>query len=297
MKKLSIALALVLLAVPALAPAEMQKAKTIDELAAMFDSKSCKECHEAQYAQWEKSHHARPFAGVAGGLMLTPVVKAGPFKLAKAEDATLKSFPCFKCHLPQAVRWAEDSVAKELASALMSDPQNKAQVMKLQITCKVCHWEVAIIHHLTEGQPKDGVIYGSKAGAHDDKVFSKMEKSSILKQAVFCGQCHGTGPNFEFDNPIQCATLYGSYQHNYLSNGGLDTCQDCHMKKKDGVSDHLIAPNFDDKEATGKLLASAINLNIQTLGFQYLRKAGALTPKVVVNTKITTTAGHRIPDG
>ena len=69
------------------------------------------------------------------------------------------------------------------------------------------------------------------------------------------------------------------------------------MKKKDGVSDHLIAPNFDDKEGTQKLLASAINLNVQTLGYQWLRKAGTLIPKVVVNTKITTTAGHRIPDG
>jgi Cytochrome c554 and c-prime len=297
MRKLCTALALVLLAFPALAPAEMQKAKTIDELAAMFDSTSCKECHEAQYAQWEKSHHARPFMGVGGGMMLTPVVKASAFKVAKAEDATLKTFPCFKCHLPQALRWAEDSVAKELAAALMADPQDKAKVAKLQITCKVCHWEKAIVHKLVEGQPKEGVIYGSKAGAHDDKIFTKMEKSVILKQAIFCGQCHGTGPNFEFDYPVQCATLYGSYQHNYLSNGGLATCQECHMQKKDGVSDHLIAPNFDDKETTQKILAKTINLDVQTLGYQWLRKAGTHIPKVVVNTKLYHTAGHRIPDG
>src|SRR5512139_2892578 len=150
MRRLCIALALVLLAVPALAPAEMQKAKTIDELAKMFDSMSCKECHETQYAQWEKSHHARPCMGVGGGMMLTPVVTSSAFKVAKAEDATLKTFPCFKCHLPQAQRWAEDSVAKELAAALMANPQNKAQVAKLQITCKVCHWEQAIIHHLND---------------------------------------------------------------------------------------------------------------------------------------------------
>jgi len=274
-----------------------KKASTIDELAKMFDSTSCKECHQEIYGQWEKSHHARPFMGVAGGMMLTPVVTASAFKVDKPEQATLKTFPCFKCHLPQAVRWAEDSVAKELAAALMSDPQDKAKVAKLQITCKVCHWEKAIVHKLVEGQPKEGVIYGSKAGAHDDKIFTKMEKSVILKQAIFCGQCHGTGPNFEFDYPVQCATLYGSYQHNYLANGGLATCQECHMQKKDGVSDHLIAPNFDDKETTQKILAKTINLDVQTLGYQWLRKAKDHRPIVVVNTKITHDAGHRIPDG
>jgi len=79
MRKCFIALALALLTIPATAPAEMQKAKTIDELAALFDSTGCKECHDTIYAQWEKSHHARPFMGVAGGMMLTPVITAGAF--------------------------------------------------------------------------------------------------------------------------------------------------------------------------------------------------------------------------
>jgi ABC-type tungstate transport system substrate-binding protein len=39
-------------------PAFAQKAKTIDELAAMFDSSRCKECHDVIYEQWEKSQHA-----------------------------------------------------------------------------------------------------------------------------------------------------------------------------------------------------------------------------------------------
>ena len=68
-------------------------------------------------------------------------------------------------------------------------------------------------------------------------------------------------------------------------------------KTKEGLPDHLIAPNFDDKEATAALLAKSIHLTVDTLGYQWLRKAGMLIPKVVVNTKITTTAGHRIPDG
>jgi len=297
MRKCFIALALALLTIPATAPAEMQKAKTIDELAALFDSTGCKECHDTIYAQWEKSHHARPFMGVAGGMILTPVITASAFKVADPKQATLKSFPCFKCHLPQALRWAEDSVAQELAAALMANPQDKAKVAKLQITCKVCHWDRGILHRLQDGNPKEGVIYGNKSGPHDDKVFTKMEKNLVLKQAIFCGQCHGTGPNFEFENPVQCATLYGSYQHAYLPAGGEKSCQECHMQKKDGVPDHLIGPNFDDKAGTQALFEKAIHVDVQTLGFQWLRKAKDLRPLVVVNTKITHDAGHRIPDG
>ncbi len=39
------------------------QASSVTELIAMFDSSSCKECHEQIYEQWEKSHHARPLNG------------------------------------------------------------------------------------------------------------------------------------------------------------------------------------------------------------------------------------------
>jgi len=299
---------LLLTAVPMLASA---KAKSIDELAALFDSSRCKQCHAEIYAQWEKSHHARPLMGVSDGLMLTPVVKASAFQLKSPKDATLKTFPCFKCHLPQAVDHAEDAVAVELATALFtaSDKDKpdadkaaaKSKVAKLQITCIVCHNEKAITHKLVLGSPEKDVIYGSSGdkahGDPPDKVFTKVKKSAIMGQSIFCGQCHGTGPNFEFDYPIQCATLYGSYQHNYLAKGGFQSCQECHMKKVGGKADHLFTPNWNDKVGTSKFLAENISLDVQTLGYQWLRKAGSLTPMVVVNTKIENRAGHRIPDG
>jgi mono/diheme cytochrome c family protein len=288
-----------------------KKAKTIDELAAMFDSARCKQCHAEIYGQWEKSHHARPLMGVADGLMLTPLVKSSAFQVKSPKDATLRTFPCFKCHLPQAAAYAEDSLAVELTQALFTasdkDAPDKdkaaarAKVAKLQITCIVCHNEMAITHKLVLGSPEKDVIYGSKDmathGNPSEKVFTKVKKSAILSQAVFCGQCHGTGPNYEFDYPVQCATLYGSYQHNYLSKGGFQTCQECHMKKVGGIADHLFPPNWNDKASTSKMLSESISLDVQTLGYQSLRKAGALTPMIVVNTKISNTAGHRIPDG
>src|SRR5512147_3291875 len=114
MKALTLFLVLVFLAaMPLMASAE--KAKTIDELAKMYDSSSCKSCHAEIYAQWEKSHHARPLMGVKGGLMLTPLAKKGAtaFSPDDPKKATIKNFPCFKCHLPQALISAEDSVAVE----------------------------------------------------------------------------------------------------------------------------------------------------------------------------------------
>ncbi len=296
MKFLKLILVLLFIAVPLVASAE--KAKTIDELAKMYDSSSCKSCHAEIYAQWEKSHHARPLMGVKGGLMLTPLAlkKGEKGATAFSEDdpkkMKIKNYPCFKCHLPQAVTSAEDSVAVELTEALLA--KDSAKVGKLQITCIVCHNEKAIIHKRELGEPKKDVLYGKKdVASHMDAKFKKVEKSAIMKDSVFCGQCHGTGPNFEFDQAFQCANLYGSYLHSYVSGGGTKTCQDCHMQK----GDHLIAPNWNDQKATEELLSKAISLDIETLGYEWLKKAGALVPKIVVGTKITTTAGHRIPDG
>lgn len=294
MRAVVVILAVLLIALPLAVNAE--KAKSIDELAKMYDSSRCKACHAEIYAQWEKSHHARPLMGVAGGLMLVPVVKGSPFAPKDPKQATMKNFPCFKCHLPQALTSAEDSFAVELTEALLAG--DKGKVGKLQITCLVCHNEKAIIHRMQLGKPEKDVIYSTKdIPSHPDKVFTKVKKSTVMDQSIFCGQCHGTGPNFEFENPVQCATLYGSYQHNYLSHGGFQSCQECHMPKVKGKADHLIAPNWDDKAHSSELLKKAVTLDVQTLGYSWLRKAKDLHPMVVVNTKISHTGGHRIPDG
>ena len=132
----------------------------------MYDSSNCKSCHAEIYAQWEKSHHARPLMGVKGGLMLTPLAlkKGEKGSTAFSEDdpkkMTIKNFPCFKCHLPQAITSAEDSVAVELTEALLA--KDSAKIAKLQIGCIVCHNEKAIIHKRELGAPEKGVLYSTK---------------------------------------------------------------------------------------------------------------------------------------
>jgi hypothetical protein len=298
MKHWILGIAVALVALPGLALAGGPKAKTIDELAQMFDSSRCQGCHSTVYKQWAASHHARPMMGVDGGLKDTPIAIPGltPFSPNHPSEATIATYPCFKCHLPQAMTHAEDSVAVEYTEALLA--QDRETIAKMQITCIICHNHKAIIHRLSLGNPEPNVLYGTKdVPNHPDPVFTSVKKSPIIKQSLFCGQCHGLGPNLEFENPVQCANLYGSYLHAYRPAGGSMTCQECHMKTVDGVKDHLIPPNFDDKEDTIARLQKALALDVQTVGYEWLRGAGDLVPKLVVYTKINSNAGHRLPDG
>lgn len=271
-----------------------KQAKTIDDLVKQYDSSSCKGCHSEIYNQWEKSHHARPLMGLKGGIFLKGVLKSA-FAPKDLNKATMENFPCFKCHLPQA-RDAADSVAVEIAKAVSKS--DSKTIARLQITCLVCHNRMAILHRLQEGQPEEGVLYGTRdVAAHGDKKYKKVKKSSIMDHAIMCGQCHGLGPNFDAENPYQCATLYGTYIHAYIPRGGMKSCQECHMEKVNGKADHRIAPDWNDLELTGKLLKKSISLDVQTLGYEWLKKSRDLRPMVVVNTRIWQKAGHAIPDG
>jgi hypothetical protein len=257
---------------------------SLAELVKMFDSSSCKECHEKIYEQWEKSHHARPLMGLNDQIFITGYLKKGPLAVKPGEKATKKNFPCFKCHFPQ-IKYATDAVAEEIADAVLKG--DKTMVRKLNIGCLVCHNEKAVVH----GRPEKNIIYGNKDII--DHPNTPVKKSPLLKNSLLCGQCHGLGPNLEFDHPVQCATLYGSYLHAYIPSGGTETCQQCHMK--DG--DHYMPPNFNNRAELSERLREALPMQVRTLAYSFQPKEGDVRPMVVVNTKITSKAGHRIPDG
>jgi len=257
---------------------------SLAELVKMFDSSSCKECHEKIYEQWEKSHHARPLMGLNDQIFITGYLKKGPLAVKPGEKATKKNFPCFKCHFPQ-IKYATDAVAAEIADAVLKG--DKTIVRRLNIGCLVCHNEKAVVH----GRPEKNVIYGNKDIV--DHPNTPVKKSPLLKNSLLCGQCHGLGPNLEFDHPVQCATLYGSYLHAYIPSGGTETCQQCHMK--DG--DHYMPPNFNNRAELSERLREALPMQVRTLAYSFQPKEGDVRSMVVVNTKITSKAGHRIPDG
>ena len=52
-----------IVALPLMAFAAEKKAKTVDELAKMYDVSSCKQCHAKIFAEWEKSIHSKSLIG------------------------------------------------------------------------------------------------------------------------------------------------------------------------------------------------------------------------------------------
>ena len=287
--------------------AKTGKAKTIAELAKMYDSSSCVECHQEQHDQSQKSIHSRSIYGtgrtaltfitsIENGLMEQPFSGVKSPKDVKVEHL----MGCAKCHLPQLAD-AEDSVAQELVTTLYSwqDARKKkdkvtslreeTKIKSLTINCLVCHNRNAITHKWQDGYAKAGVVYGSKEGDHPSDKFPKMAVSPIMSEAIQCGQCHGLGPNLELDQPTQCCTSYGSYLWSYKAEVGQESCQDCHMKKS--KLGHNIQ-GYRDQAMTD----AAVDFKAEAFGYHW-RDGGTVAPRAVVKVEMINRSGHSIPDG
>lgn len=287
--------------------AAQPKANSIAELAARYDSSACIGCHQQAHDEWAKSLHARSIFGtgrtaatfktaIVNGAMEWPASGVKNFKDVKVEHM----MGCAKCHLPQLAD-ATDKVAQEIMTtintwqdALRNDDEAKAEkaektLSSLNINCLICHNRNAITHKWSEGYPKKDTVYGSKDGEHPDGKFTKMAKGHIMAESIMCGQCHGQGPNFEQENPTQCATAYGSYLFAYIPEGGNKSCQQCHMKES--KLGHNMQ-SYRSKEMANK----AVDMHVETSSV-YWRDNTNIRPKAAVRIELTNKAGHGIPDG
>jgi hypothetical protein len=217
----------------------------------------------------------------------------------KPEDVTVKSLMiCAKCHLPQLTE-ATDDVAKEIVknAYIYSDPKASdsdrekatAKLSKVNINCLICHNRNAIVHKWVDGFPEKNAVYGSKEGTHGDAKHPVMKKSPIMSESILCGQCHGLGPNFELENPSQCATLYGSYLWAYQAEGGQETCQECHMKKS------KLGHNMQSYRDPG-MAKAAVDFKVEMLPHQW-RDGSKMVPENLVKVELLNKSGHSIPDG
>ena len=295
-----------LLLSPNLAPAaEEKKAKSIDELAKMYDSTGCKQCHEKTYHEWEQSLHARSLFGTARTLLtIKTTVQVGLMNwkasgVKKPEDVEIRHLMvCAKCHLPQLAD-ANDDVAKEIVKLAFqygdkdtSDADKEKiekKISSISINCLVCHQRNAIIHKWVDGFPQKNEVYGSKDGSHPDPAHASLKTSPVMSESILCGQCHGLGPNFELENPSQCGTLYGSYLWAYRAEGGQESCQECHMRKS--KMGHNMQSYSD--VSFGK---SAVEFRVETLGYIWRDKT-KMIPQTLVKIEMINRAGHAIPDG
>ncbi len=285
--------------------AETKKATSIDELAKMYDSSGCKECHEQIYNEWVQSIHSRSIFGTgrtAATIQTTVSVGLMGWKYSgvkKPEDVQVKHLMiCAKCHLPQLAE-ATDAVAKEIVKNvyIYTDPKASddardkavAQLSKVNINCLVCHQRNAITHKWVDGFPEKDTVYGFKDGEHADPAHPKMKKSPIMDESILCGQCHGLGPNLELENPSQCATLYASYNMAYRAEGGQEKCQECHMIKS------KLGHNMQSYRDPG-MAKAAVDFKVEALGYQW-RDGAKVVPQALVKVEMINRAGHGIPDG
>lgn len=278
--------------------AETKLVDTLDELEKLYPpSSTCAGCHANIYEQWKVSLHQESTLHSLGGI--ANFIKFGiygePERKARAEKpGGLKAelMKCFTCHAPQ-LEAASDKLIKEIADAIVAfadkkDPQAKAKLERLNVSCYVCHNLKAL--HPPE-RPEKNVMYGIKGTG--TSPYHVVKKHEFLKNPNFCMQCHGVSvaPDGE---PIMCNTLSQSYRDHYVAMGGQKTCQDCHMRTKNRGHTFPGAYNLDT-------LREGIGLDV------HLRKVVDLDPAlpkdkqwrpaVVLIVDLVNNAGHRIPDG
>jgi len=290
-------------------PEPLPKAKTIAELAERYDSSRCMECHEDAHDEWSNSLHAKSILGTprTAPTIITAVekgLKLFPYSGVKNdEDITVDHLMmCMKCHLPQ-MDEATDDVAREIVSTIRSwqkagkagdeDTMEELEetIASLNIGCMVCHNKMALIHKWADGYPQPDTVYGSQEGDHEDEQFDKMAEAPALSESIFCGQCHGLGPNFELDHPSQCATIYGSYLYSYVAHGGSESCQDCHMEKS-GLGHDMQSYNADE------MIEMALDVKVEGRSmFWRKNKTEGVVPIGIIDVSMHNNAGHVIPDG
>ncbi len=295
--------------------AKKGRATTVAELANLYDSRHCGDCHVEIYREWEKSIHSRSLLGTGRtALTLLTSISNGttkwPYSGAKSpSDLKVEHLMgCAKCHLPQLAD-ATDDVAREIVGDLLKwqdavKSKNPKAVKKLEdkikslsINCLICHNRNAIVHKWTDGYPKTRQVYGSKEGQHFCGLWPALKKSPVMGESVMCGQCHGLGPNLELDNPTQCATLYGSYLFAYMAEGGRDTCQECHMRRS------KLGHNFQSYRDPG-MARAAVDFKVAVRRILSDGAGGSKpgatarpVPGIAVSVAMTNRAGHSIPDG
>lgn len=283
MKCLKFLLVVSIIALPLIAFAEY---KTIDDLAKAYSDETCKQCHAKIYDEWKSSYHSQSVVHSLGGIRNFIVVGLG--KEWNKPVSREHMMRCMDCHSPQ-LKDASESLIKEVADLIVKavdkkDEAAKKELAKLNVNCVICHNTKVSIEKNLHGAPAKDTYYGPSGKA---SPAHKTQKSNVMTSPLFCGQCHGiyTPPD---GDTVGCNTLYGSYQDAYRANGGVETCQDCHMRKNNRGHTFPGAYQLD-------IAREGLAFDAQITGIRL--HPGKWIPTAIVSVGLTNKAGHRIPDG
>jgi hypothetical protein len=280
-------LILCLLTLPVTVKAEYQ---SIDELTRAYDDQPCKACHVGIHQEWSSTYHAH--AMVNSLSILRDFIENGVAKEWKKEFSKKDLMRCMDCHAPQ-LKDASESLARGIARLALAatddrDPAAKEAARKsldrLGVNCVVCHNTMAMLERNRRGEPQAGVYYGP--GGRPTPAHGTAGSTAITSSA-FCGQCHSLYTSADREI-VFCTSLYESYQDGYRADGGLKSCQQCHMQGEKRA--HRISGRHDVN-----MVREGIVFEADAVGFR--QHPGRWVPTAVVSVSLGNRAGHRIPDG
>ncbi len=285
-------------------------ADTFDALLAQYDSSACEKCHADIYKEWKESFHAVSI--VSSLKSITGFYTKGIQSEWDREFSLAESVKCLDCHIPQ-VNTATEKLARKVADMVIlsgTQPDSaegkaaKEKLEKLSINCVVCHnmkANMAAIGYLKQPikEPSDadkalGITARVYIGRSRGNAPHSVTETNGMTNSVFCEQCHGiwVSPDGE---KIQCNSLSGSYEDSYRARGGYKQCQDCHMREKNRGHRFPGGHDFDG------IVKESMVLDVDALAIQRFPDnspaSGKWLPSVVASVRITSRAGHRIPDG
>ena len=263
----------------------------------LLDPAKCKDCHPRHYREWASSMHAYASAD--------PVFLAMNRRGQEETNGQLGKF-CVNCHAPMAVR-----------EGATTDGLNLDEVPKpLQgVTCYFCHnaKEVTDDHNNPLVLADDTTMRGGIANAKRPKAhgvaYSQLHDGNTHEASKMCGSCH----DIVNTNGVHLERTYAEWQDSVFSaatlEGGLLTCNQCHMNPYDGVAaddpdtrvgqrivhEHLwpavdiALTSFPDKELQHEAIQCVLASSVKVFSL-------TVTPLEAI-VLLEGQAGHRVPSG
>ena len=233
----------------------------------LHSADSCKDCHQEIYDQWRESMHSKSSTN--------PVFQA---------CWTVRNNPpfCSNCHFPmleqkpKILRGFKET--GPLPFVAIKNREFDTMLIKEGVTCVVCHLRNKTLYgprEIKQGEAPHPVKY--------DPSFQRSE---------FCYTCHSWGfPRARVKQT--CST-----SDEYKMSGKKETCQDCHMSRKEGFASlgraKRVYGMHDQKSSRNpEELRQALKVELKTERDTY--KPG---DKLKAEIRVTNIgAGHRVPTG
>ncbi|MBV6340553.1 multiheme c-type cytochrome (seleno)protein ExtKL [Candidatus Magnetobacterium casense] len=271
-------------------------ADTMERLEEVYlPSEKCGTCHADIYNQWQKSVHRESILHSLEGLnsFIVNGIEKDPAR--KTRDIKAELLKCLSCHAPMLESASPQLVNKIIADIKLASSKTttnkeekkraKERLARLNVSCYVCHNAKAVA---PPDKPEKNTVYASSG--KDNTPYHKTKQTTFLSNAIFCMQCHGTytAPDGEH---IICSTIAQSYRDQYVSAGGQNRCQDCHMEKNNRGHTFPGAYVLETLREAITLSISARAIKDQPVGER------KWIPSAAITVDLTNNAGHRLPDG